>query len=453
MSGESIPLPAGFYVTPWIGISHSFNAKDVTLQGHLHIECDDDFPSDSPWISLPMNRLSLSFTSTHGLFTHRMTGVFAGFGGVALYVLVIWGVFRWLRHRLFVRAQAVADTLAASGANIIAVRPSTSIATPAEVEFELDGKHARFHVRRYGRDWVLLSVLIDSPPQPGMWIRKKSISTHISSALGLTGEVKTNDPQFDAEALISTNASEDQVHRALSKDAVRQGVLDLFALDYNADFSPDGLRATHIELALGSFDPTRVPDVMRALEKMAPALQTFDVSTLRPVDRGTVSKPLFGAVMFTLVSLMAFGAMLASGRPLADDVNAIKAMSVGLIPTAIAAVLIRRLLRGRPFALVELIVTSILGMFGMCALTGGLLISLNMRLDSSAVVTQKTDVVSVPRKGDAVQVVPWDPTRTWQRVPVGYPLVRSLHAGDHLEVDLRNGAFGWPWFVEVRRVP
>lgn len=31
--GWRIPLPAGFYVTPWIGISHSFNAKDVTLQG------------------------------------------------------------------------------------------------------------------------------------------------------------------------------------------------------------------------------------------------------------------------------------------------------------------------------------------------------------------------------------------------------------------------------------
>lgn len=31
--GWRIPLPAGFYVTPWVGVSHSFNASDITLGG------------------------------------------------------------------------------------------------------------------------------------------------------------------------------------------------------------------------------------------------------------------------------------------------------------------------------------------------------------------------------------------------------------------------------------
>jgi hypothetical protein len=382
-----------------------------------------------------------------------MSGVLIGFGVFGAYALLLWGIFRWLRHRLFVRAQQAAEALTSRGAKIIAVRPSPAWGQPAEVEFELDGKHGRFHVRRYGRDWIMLSVHIDSPPQPAIWIRKKGMAGLFAKAIGLTREVLTGDPDFDDKAQIASNATDEQVHSALGSAEVRRGALDLLALDYTTDLSPDGLRATHMELALGSIDMTRIPDVMRALEGMAPKLARFEASTLKPMNVSPVSIPVLAGVGLLMVVISGFAGTLRLWPPPVDDVNSLKAMGAGLIPWLFIVFGLKRALHGRPMALLELIVCSILGFFASGAITAATLFAVNARLDSSPLHTYTAEVVSVGRRDSEVRVVPWDPTHTWQKVPANAALRKTLSPGDRVEVDVHPGVLGWPWVSEVRKAP
>lgn len=382
-----------------------------------------------------------------------MSGALIGIGVFGAYLLLVWGIFRWLRHRLFVRAQQAAEALTARGARIIAVRPSPAWGQPAEVEFELDGKHARFHVRRYGRDWIMLSVHIDSPPQPAIWIRKKGVAGLLAKALGLTREVLTGDPDFDDKAQIASNATDEQVHSALAAAEVRRGALDLIALDYSTDLSPDGLRATHIELALGGIDMTRIPDVMRALEGMAPELARFEASTLKPMSVSPVSAPVIAAVGVVMLVVVLVAATLPGWPPPVDDVNALKGLGVGLIPWLLLVFGLSRALRGRPMALVELIVCSILGFFASSTITAAALFAVNARLDHNPMHTYTVEVVTVGRRDGELRVVPWDPSRTWQKVPANAALRKSLAVGDRVEVDVHPGVLGWPWVSEVRKTP
>src|SRR5262245_41197376 len=100
-----------------------------------------------------------------------MAGAIAGLIFVAAYIGVVVAIFRWARRRLLKRAQAAADALAARGAKIFSVTPATQWRGPAVVDFELDGKRGGFHVRRYSRDFILLSVHVECHPLPAILIR------------------------------------------------------------------------------------------------------------------------------------------------------------------------------------------------------------------------------------------------------------------------------------------
>src|SRR4051794_30094063 len=118
-----------------------------------------------------------------------LIGVAIGLTFLGGYLALIFFIVRWMRRRLLMRAEKAAEALKAGGAKIFSVTPSTRFGMPAIVDYELDGKRGAFHVRRYGRDWVLLSVHVHCHPLPAILIRAESATDRIGKSLGLNREV------------------------------------------------------------------------------------------------------------------------------------------------------------------------------------------------------------------------------------------------------------------------
>jgi hypothetical protein len=370
----------------------------------------------------------------------------------ALYGLLFWGIVRWLRHRLLKRAQLAAEALAARGAKILAVRPSPAWFKPAEVEMELDGKHAFFHVRRFGRDWILLSVHLDAPPLPSIWIRPEQAAERLGKAMGLHREVQLGDPAFDDAAFIASNAPDDLVREALAAPAVRGAVLQILGLGYQVEMSPEGLRATRMQLGMSPFDPAPVPEALRALAVMLAGLPRVDPARL---THPRISRAMTPAVVALIGSMVVFGLFMGAVpalQPPVNDLSSLEAMAAGFLPWLLVVFGLSRALRGRPFALTELVVSSLFSLIGVCALTATGLFLVNARLDGSPAETHVTRVLWVAGRDSEARVEPWDPTRTWQKISVPRAVHRTLRKGDALEVDVHPGALGWPWLSDVRKV-
>ena len=89
----------------------------------------------------------------------------------AAYAGFAWILIAWMRSRLLQRAKAAIPELVKAGAKVVATHPSSGFRRPAEVEFEHNGRNARYQVMSYGHDFILQSIRLDSPPLPGILIR------------------------------------------------------------------------------------------------------------------------------------------------------------------------------------------------------------------------------------------------------------------------------------------
>lgn len=370
-----------------------------------------------------------------------------------LYGLILWGALRWVRSRLTTRARLVAGALTAVGARVLEVRPSPSVRSPAEVDFELDGKRARFDVRQYGRDFILCSVRVESPPLPAILVRAEGAADRMGKALGLTREVQVGDADFDAAAYIVAAAPEEAVRAMFRSPEVQRRAREIFALGYRVEMSSHGLRATHFQSGLAAFDGAPVPAVMRALEALLAALPRAEPAWLTAPRVRPYSLPALGALVG---SGLAFMGLLVGGRlvhaPL-NDLDSLRALGFGLVGWVVAMVVVVRLMRDRVQHMIELFLIALALFVGVPSLVALGLFAANSGLDHGAAATHCATIVSRSRQDSEVRVVPWDRDRLFQKVGLPRPLWREVQPGDALEVDVHPGALGWPWTSGVRRAP
>jgi hypothetical protein len=383
--------------------------------------------------------------------SERVTLFIIGF--LALYGALVVGVVRWARARLFARVKLAADALAARGAKILALRPSAGFGQPAEADFVLGGRQARFDVRRFGRDFVLLSVRVDSPELPAIFIRPEGATDKIGKAMGLNREVQLGDAPFDDAAYIESVAPDEVVKKVLGDADLRGRVLEILRLGYRVDMSPAGLRATRVQFGLDAFDATPVPAVMEALDAMLPRLPKLAPSEITAPRAQRFSAPVFASFVFSAVAFIAMMATLGVTHPPVDDPNSFRAFGYGLLVWVVVVVAMARLLRGRARSLVETAASSAALLLGVPALTATVLFVVNSRGAQPAPTTHVTRVVSLHAKDHEIRCVPWDPTRTWQKVGSNAAVFRTLKVGDAIEVTVHPGAIGWPWVSDVRRAP
>lgn len=380
-----------------------------------------------------------------------------GFIGVtlflAVYGLILWGALRWAQSRLSKRAQRAADALVAAGARVLAVRPSPGYRRPAEVDFELDGKRARFDVRHWGRDWILCSVRVDSPPLPAMLVRPEGVGDRVGKSLGFLREVQVGDADFDAAAFISAAASDEQVRAVLAPAEVRRRAREVLQLGYSVEMSREGLRATTLQYTLKEFDGAPVPAVMRALEALVKALPKVDPSTLTQPSLSMMSLP---AVIGLFAAGISFAALLILAPVLhapMNDTDTLNAMGIGLGVCLVVAVVVLRALRDRMRNMVEVFLVALAMLIGVPSLTTVGLFAANSGLDHSAAITHTAQVQLRQRRDSELYVTGWEPSRQRQKVGVPRAIWRAAQVGDFVEIDTHPGALGWPWVSDVRRAP
>jgi hypothetical protein len=350
------------------------------------------------------------------------------------------------------RARLAAGSLTAVGARVLEVRPSPGWRRPAEVDFELDGRRGRFDVRYYGRDWVLCSVRVESPPLPAMLIRSEGAADRVGKSLGLLREVQVGDADFDAAAFVTAAATDEQVRAALRPPEVRRLVREVLRLGYRVDMSRDGLRGTKLEYSLNAFDGSPVPAVMRALEGLVAALPRVDPATLVQPRVSLVSVP---AIVAMLGAAAAFTAMLALVAVLPaplNDSDSVRALGLGLLAWLPVTAAVVALMRRSVQSMVEVFVVALALLIGVPSLTAIGLFAANARLDQSAATTHRAQVLSKQRRDSELYVTPWEPRVARQKVGVPRAIWRDVQVGDTVEVDTHPGALGWTWTSDVRRV-
>ncbi len=368
---------------------------------------------------------------------------------VVVYALVLFGASRWARWRLLKRARLAAGTLAAAGARVGAVRPSPGLWKPAEVDFELDGKPASLHIRHWGRDYLLISVHIDSPPLPAILIRSERTVDRIGKSLGLSREVQLGDAAFDAAAYLVTGASEELVRRTLAAAEARTLVVTLLQHGYRVELSREGLRGSRLQSVFSAFDPTPVPAVMRTLESLLAALPRLDPATLvdPPVRQAYV--PALACAAVAVVGFAALRIFAGEVHAPLDDRSSLGALGLGLCGWVLAVAGLWFALRGRAQAHFELVACAFALLIGVPALTALGLFAANSSLDRAPMVPRRAQIVRLARHDHEVYVTPW-PGRVQQKVGVRWATFKRLHEGDTIEVDTHPGALGWPWVSDVR---
>ncbi|MEP7124994.1 MAG: hypothetical protein ABJE95_28955 [Byssovorax sp.] len=367
------------------------------------------------------------------------------------YLGFVWILIRWMRSRLFRRAQAAVPELEKAGARVLAVRPSSGFRKPAEVEFEHDGRKARFQVMSYGRDFIFQSIRLQSEPLPGILIRAESGVDRLGKSLGLNREVQIGDATFDAAAYIDSAASDDIVKRALASAVVRARILELLGLGYRLDLSSDGIGASRIRGYYASFESPELPALLGLLEAIQVALPRFEQGDAMPTPKQTpwILIASGAGIALTLVSFR----FLAWVHPPMDDLDSLKAIGFGLPVWLLAMAGVWAARRGKPNAIRELFVASILLFFALPPLVGGVVFSINAGMDSGPVTTHTVQISSLASRDHEVFFHSWRPGRRSDKVGTSWDVYRTLKANDTIEIDTRPGALGWTWVPAVRKVP
>ena len=377
--------------------------------------------------------------------------VFAFYGGI------IAVVFQWLKYRTNKRADEIATSLEQQGARILERRRCRSAWKTAEADFEIDGKKATFTVRQWGRDFQLVKVMLPAKKMPPIMVRREMGFDRMGKALGLTTEIQLGDASFDAKHFISTRAPEDVVKRVLSSDATKRAIEDLVNIRYGVFMSSDGVGAGTLAPVSNwtwYLPPFDASSVLRAIEKVEALIPTLpDVGAEHAAPLPQWASP-FRALMFVVAFLAAFGATIGFAmtgvHTTIDGRGAPLGLLVGLCLVPVAVIVARRVLHGRPMAMMYIVLVTFAALFllpmtGMVAAVG-----LNSALDHSAPEHHLTHVLDRYRGNRrTLYVEAWTPGETRQKVilPSASPV---FHIGDALDIETHSGAFGWPWVSSAR---
>lgn len=369
----------------------------------------------------------------------------------AAYLGFVWLLITWMKSRLLGRARAAVPELEKAGARVLGVHPSSGFRRPAEVEFEHNGRKARYQVTQYGRDFILQSIRLDSAPLPGILVRAEGGVDRLGKWLGLNREVQVGDAAFDAAAYIDSAASDAVVRRALESAEVRAKITELLGLGYRLDMSSNGLGASRIRGYYASFDSPELPALLGLLEAIQAALPRFEASEAMPAPKQTPWL-LIGAGAGIALAVASFQ-LIRLAHPPMDDVDSMKGLALGLPVWALAMAGVWAARRGKPNSVRELFVASILLFFALPPLTGGAVFAFNAGTDSGPVTTHTVQIASLSGRDHEVYFPSWRPGRVRDKVGTTWEVFRTLHKGDTISIDTRPGALGWTWVPDVRKVP
>jgi hypothetical protein len=376
---------------------------------------------------------------------------------VALYAGFVYLVMRWARGLRTRRAQAVASALAGAGATIVAVRPPTGMKGSATIDLTLGGRSAVFEIRPYLRDWYLLSIAVPSAPLPYVLIRPERAADQLGKRMGFNREVQVGDAAFDAAAFIDTAERDDVVRRLLERPEVRAAVLAILATGYHVEMSPDGLRASRLQMKMAPIATGTLPAAIAALEALAPLLPALPPTSFARPHWFRSRSMVFGALAIAVIGFAAAGAAGAAVHPVAVQRDILSGFAVGFALWGAVVAALFFLLRGGTHSIKQFFLAAFLLLLGVPTAGTMLVFLANSALDGSPAVTHHVTVIAVPKpstgkkkRNNQVTFTSWRPDHDQLVIGVPYAHLGNLKVGDAVDITTHAGAFGWEWVAEVR---
>lgn len=328
------------------------------------------------------------------------------------------------------------------------------------VEFEWRGRRAAYvfcEQGRYDLGWLLLRDV----SLPRIHARRETSLDRIGKRLGLNREVQVGDPGFDARVYLETDESDALVKRALGAPKTRSALEALLGGEHpHAHLGPGGAA---VRLGRGDGAPPSRDDLDQALDGLAAfadVAPSVDAAEVAPPRRARGDVMLVGALAAFVVSLFAMYALpvgYADYRSplLARDQHAALAFTSGawllLVPITWLWV------RGHSRSFRNFLGVVLLGLFPLVVLGTEALFLLNATLDRGVAAEHEVTVArrrSPARKSEHryLYIPWWGPSGGELELEVSAATFRGMHEGDAVSLDVRPGAFGWPWVERLRRV-
>jgi hypothetical protein len=386
--------------------------------------------------------------------------IFAAVGGYLVVLgLIIFAALRFARRRRTARDQAMAQAMAATGAQQVGTPVVTgsgySYYGITAREYELGGRRvvaSNYAVSRY---YYRFNLAVATPPMPAITVIPEGKVDRFGKAIGLNREVQTGDPAFDDAAYVDTVEEDAPVHRVFESEAVRAGIRELLSLGYKVQLSSRGLAAFQL-LPHGTVpDLSRVSEAVALLGQIAGALPALDPASFK----GTIPLRYARFLAFALlwIPLLVLAGLLEGmmGSPGERTLSmGHKGLVLGLCALTawvVYVALVALRLRGRSYAFRVLLFTAGFGLFGIPTCGVILALALNQALDGSPGEAHAATVVGTSKyKGRCrITVASWfDPTRE-ERLPVSCKHLAGLAKGSLVQVKSHEGALGMPWVEPI----
>ena len=363
---------------------------------------------------------------------------------------------------------ALLGTLAAH----LGVTPSS----PSEISFEREGY--RFVVTVTPGAMVMVSVSLqagrheggyrdgalrdDTRPRnpfmdrgrPKMILRRRTQLDRLGTRWRIDRKFKTGDEAFDADVAIETEDPDAHVMAVIESDVVRRAVRELFVAGSNGITIDGDLNTVFVPVRQGmdatTFDLADLEAVIARLAAIASAVAAFDGP--RP-KRKAHPVVWVGLTFVATFVAMPFLIWADSSSPLVRTWDTVECYALGSLLTLPILAVLFLLIRGRPAALLLILLT-----FPLVVMMGGLdggsiLMIVNAKLDRSERHQHLTEVVSRHTETsdsgttNVVTVRDWRDARRQIEIGVGNGAYDRSLPGAKYRITIGAGRLGWEWRV------
>jgi len=383
-------------------------------------------------------------------------GVVAGIvGGVLVYLGALFFFIRWAVRLSQKRMEQQSSALLAGleGATQVGETKRAKLYAGAETEYEVGGRRVIVATHHQNRSYVRSALRIAGGPYPHVTVFPETGFERLGKAIGLNREVQTGDKAFDDLAYLDTLDTDENVRRAFEPAGVRGAVADLLALGYRVQLTAAGVEAFQLVRTHEKLDGTRAREAVELLGRLADALPPFSGMHLQPVRQPKQVAVSLLLVFSWIVGFAVLGfADSAVDHTVDAGTKALVFVAGGGFIWALYVAGIVAALRGRSYAMRLVSIGAVLGLIGIPAGGGGLLLYLNQSLDPSPPTEHVVTILEHKnyKKGRCRLVVPsWSGGESL-RLFVRHSSDQELKAGTPVTVRSHPGRFGWEWIERIK---
>lgn len=362
---------------------------------------------------------------------------------------VVYFAARYSRRLLERKSSALKKGLEAEGARPVGEpRGTYGLYSGAEQEYEVGGKRVVANTYYVSRSHARANLRVAGGPYPAVIVYPEGKVERFGKHVGLNREVQTGDRAFDDLAYVDTIEKNDEyVQRLLAPAPVRDGIRALLGYGFRVQFSAAGVDAFQLRRGGQDVDGAHAGKAAAALTAIAEHAPGFKAE---PLTKPGIGRGAAGGLFLALgwmAMLMLAGALSSTVERTLDPWAAFVAyVFAGGLGWLLFVFAVGALARGTSGAFRVVLLAAFVGLLGVPAGVGSLVLGLNQWLDGSPAAEHPTVVRKLRRNKSeySLRVESWR-DESDERISVSWEKWKQLKVGDPVVVRVHDGAFGFPW--------